>query len=462
MAVGAVLGWGSVQLLVAGPKGVRAGEREVDPTLAPPARREAQVKALRELARELGAKGPVHLAVPRSEAILRRMPGPPVPEPELAQIVRLQAKKDLPFDPAEVELCFARATKEDLVYAGVRRTVIQELKATLAEAGLKAGRLEVSSQAAARAAHLLAGPIDKEVLLVLIEPRTCEALVLAPGRPPFARGASAGSADDPAAARAEKLGAELVRTLGAARADRGEDPGGPPGRLLVAGRGAADAELVAALAARVGCEAKVISGLDGEAADGARYLLARGLADPRPVEGLAPLDLGHHAEATARRDLKNRATWLGVAAGVLVLAALVGGRVFLSARAAAIEELEAERERIASKVKEAKRLQEELDRAETWSLRRGRELEVMLLVARALPPDEAYLTQVRWQEGGEVRLAGRAKEWEAAGRFFSALEQDPRVERAAPDDIRRAQEKEALGVQFSGTARLKGEQEGTP
>lgn len=474
MTAGVVFQPGSVQLLVMGPKGARGAERPVDPSLEGPARRVALSAELRNLASELELRpgSVVHVAVPRGEAIVRRLQAPPVPEEELAPIVALQARRDLPFEPDEVQLAWVRTDVQgELIYAAVRRPVLEELRGAIQGAGLVPGRLEVSSQAAARAARLL-GPAprgassswraaastttERETVLVVVEGRSFEAVILAPGRAPFARGAAL-----PEEGRAERLGAELVRTLGTARAERGVDPAGPPERLLVAGGGAGEKGLLGALSTRLGCEGQLLSGLEGDP-QGARFLLARGLADPRHVRGLDPLDLGQYARASARRDLKRRAG-IGAAVAVALLGLLLlGTQLLLSRRRTEIEVLEGERAAMQTRVKEAKRLETELLRAAAWSERRGRELEVLLLVANALPKDDAYLTQLRWTEGGELRLNGRAREWEAVGAFFSALERDPRVERAAYDDIRRPAEKDALGVQFSGSARLRGEREGSP
>lgn len=484
MSAGVVFLPGRVQLLVMGARGVQAAERDLAPGLAGAARAQAWSAALRELAQELGLRPGtvVHAAVPRSEAIVRRLQAPPVAEAELGAIVGLQARKDLPFEPAEVELAWCRSdTPNEVVFAAVRRPALEELRAAVTGAGLAMGRLEVSSQAAARAVRLLGpsledvggkssgtGLIKKvagETLLLLLEPRQVEVLVLAAGRPPFAR-AAALSEETQAVGLTERLVAELLRTLGTFRAERGKDPGVAPARLLLAGSGAGTPGLREALGERLGCPAELLSGLDPsagvDAAQGARFLLARGLADPRRIPGLEPLDLGHHARAAATRDLKRRATLSGAGALALVLILLVGARLVLASRVQEIEALEAERQAMQAEVREAKRLQGELERARAWGERRGRELEVLLLVSRALPGEDAYLTQLRWTEGAEVRLAGRAKEWEAVGQLFSGLERDPRVERATYDDIRRPPEKDALGVQFSGSARLRGERAGTP
>ena len=76
-------------------------------------------------------------------------------------------------------------------------------------------------------------------------------------------------------------------------------------------------------------------------------------------------------------------------------------------------------------------------------------------MTRALPSDDAYLTQLRWSENGDLQLSGRAKEWETVGGFFAALDRDPLVEASAFADVRRPREKDALGYVFTGSARLR-------
>src|SRR5688500_11249869 len=94
------IGRGGVKLVRADRAGVKGAERALDPALDGPARRQAVLVALRELAAELGARprDEVAVAVPRAEAIVKRLALPRVPDEELEKLVRFQAARDLPFE----------------------------------------------------------------------------------------------------------------------------------------------------------------------------------------------------------------------------------------------------------------------------------------------------------------------------------------------------------------------------
>jgi Tfp pilus assembly protein PilN len=215
--------------------------------------------------------------------------------------------------------------------------------------------------------------------------------------------------------------------------------------------------LADALERRVGVRPDVLDGLGGgDPAAGARFVVARGLVAP-PTPGLPCLDLAHVARAKGDRANKVR---LAAAAGAVV--ALIGGATatlegLARARAADAAALEAEQRGLEPAVKRAQALQAELDVARTWEARRGRELEVLLTLSRALPEDQAFLTSVRWLDGRPLTLSGRARGWDEVSRFFSKLGAEPLVLKARFDQLNRregpAQDKE--GLEFTGTAELR-------
>ena len=102
------LGRAAVKLVRCGKNGVQAAERRVDSSLSGPARQQALVDALREVAAELGVRrrDELHVAVPRAAAIVKRQVLPAVAHDELESMIRLQATKDLPFEPDEVVLAW--------------------------------------------------------------------------------------------------------------------------------------------------------------------------------------------------------------------------------------------------------------------------------------------------------------------------------------------------------------------
>ncbi len=492
------VGRGGVKLVRWAKDGVRGAERRLPPELSGPERRAAARAAIAEVAAELGVgRRPVHVAVPRAEAIVKVSSVPRVPDAELERVVRFQAARDLPFELEQVVLAWGRLQApaaggpgdaaptaapaggaDELAFAAVRRETLDDLRALVEEAGLRVGSLEVSTQAAARALALL-GPADQpEVVLAEVGRTTSDLLVLERGRLVFSRSASVGCGpregepDGPSAPGeggwVDRLALEVSRTLGAARQARGADRTGPPDAVLVAGGGAAAPALAAALESRVGVSPRVLDGLAvgpaGEApagagedpGRGARFVVARGLADPRPVPGVPSLDLAHWARGEADRRGRLRGGVVAALALALGVAGYAATKAAIDARRAQLEEVQAEREALAPRVVRARALEAELELAERWGVRKGRELEVMLAVSRALDGKRVFLTRLRWTDGKAMNLAGRARDWDEVGRFLVALEGEPLVRRVSLDGIRRAEARGGAdaGEEFDGTAEL--------
>lgn len=476
--VGVDLGRAGVKLVTCDARGAaRGAERPVDPTLTGEARRAALVQALADAARELGLRpgAELHVAVPRAQGIVKRLELPSAPDAELDAMVRLQAAKELPFPLSDTVIAWAREGAgaqggERVTFTAVRRETLEELRGVVEAAGFRAGSLEVSTKAAARTV-VLEGPAQEagqgpghEVLLVEVGHATSDVIVTRGGRLVYTRSASVGSGR---AGEGEgwlaRLEQEVMRSLVAARtraggevgaSDEGAPRGGPPDALLLAGGGSGLSALRDVLAARVGREPQILRGLpDGDDERAARFVVARGLADPRPTPGIPRLDLAHRAQARAARGTRQRvAVGAGLALAALVALGVSVQQAFATAEAE-VSELEALRADLEPAVTRVRQARAELDQARAWTARKGLELELLLAVAAALPDAErVYLTQLRWVEDRPLRLAGRAKDWGAAAALFSRLEADPRFARATFDAIRRPREPKAIGVEFSGQA----------
>jgi Tfp pilus assembly PilM family ATPase/Tfp pilus assembly protein PilN len=470
------IGRGSVKLVRVDERGlgateVRAADRALDGALAGPERRAAVLVALRELAAELGARprDPIAVAIPRAEAIVKCLSLPRVPDAELEQLVRFQAAKDLPFELSDVVLAWGRTGPaftegaDEVVVAAVRKDAVDEAAALVREAGLTPGALEVSTQAAARAlAHLAPAPASgvDEMLLVEVGRTTTDIIVLEGGRLAFSRSASVGCGADPAADTTwlERLSQEVGRSLVAARATRGAGARtGKPGALFVAGGGAALTALADALEARVGVRPLVLDALGaGDAARGARFVVARGLVTPAG-QALPCLDLAHSAQARGEKRTRLRLSVALGAAAVAVVLLTLGLELVGRGRAADVARLSAERKALEPRVKKARALEAELNLARDWQARRGRELEVLLCLSRALPEDQAFLTSLRWVDGRPITLAARARGLDEALRFVSSLERDPLVFRARVETIKRPDGPAGgkAGIEFTGTCELR-------
>jgi Tfp pilus assembly protein PilN len=475
---GVDLGRAGVKAVRCDVQGVRGAERRLDANLAGEERHAALVQAVREVTEELGAtpRDELHVAVPRAEAIVKRLTLPRVPLAEQERMVRFQAAKLLPFDLDEVVLTWTPLETEPgdegqpILFAAVRAEALDALTAVILEAGFRPGSLEVSTQAAARSLVLQGGHDRGEVLLVEVGRANSDVIVLRDGRLVFSRSASVGCGDDPSASDAwlKRLPQEVLRSLVAARADGeassdDEEPSGPPDALLLAGGGAGLEALHTVMAEQVGAEPAVLSALPGGAPiDGARFVVAHGLAELRQAPGVPRLDLVRRAQALEKTIRRNQvALGVGVALG-LVLVAFVGVRAYLGNLEDRLRAFEAQRAALAEDVARADQLDEEMASVRAWDRLKGRELELLLAVTEALPEGErVYLSQLRWTEGRGLRLAGRAKDWDAVGGFLTRLEAHPLVTKASLDSVRKPRDRKARGVEWAAQADLFAP-EGTP
>ncbi len=474
------LGRAGVKLVRCEGETATAAERRVDASLKGAALHEALVVAVRELSSELGAKPQeeLHVAVPRAKAIVKRVTLPKVSPDELEQMIRFQASKSLPFDLDEVALTWNVVGEADetgaqcVMFAAVRQEVLDQLRGVVEDAGFVAGSLEISSQAAARALALRHPPAaGAETLLVEVGHSSSDVIVFEGEQLVFSRSASVGCGNDPRGDSQwlKRLAQEVVRSVVAARTGDVDESSelelnavrertGPPTALFLGGGAAALEELQEVLKEEVGVAPRVLTGLGPEESDlarGARFVVARGLADPRRLGGVPELDFARRTQALATRSKRQQVLAMGAAA-VLVLVGLVGAVEFnLASRQSRLADLEVEKATLAPTVAKAHELQLELDIAGAWDARKGRELEVFQAVSRALPEDEQlYLSRMRWVEGRQLRLSGRAKDWDAVGAFLSNLDAEPLVRKATFDSIRKPSDSSALGVEFSGQAVL--------
>jgi len=251
----------------------------------------------------------------------------------------------------------------------------------------------------------------------------------------------------------DRLVAEIQRSLKSATPEGLEGDG--PKVLLLAGGGAREPHVAKTLAARLGLPPRVLEPV-GEGSSPA-LLVARGLADTRPVSGIPVLDLAGIADAEAAASGRRRAMVLGGLGAGLLLAGVGFLKNELDARETAATKLEARLESLKRPVKEVKDLLHEVDVANAWEARKGRSLEVLLATTKALPDKEAYLTRFQWSEGHTVLLAGRAHDEESVTRYVRRLIREPMVERATPDITQRPDrqtEAESKGLSFSITAKL--------
>jgi Tfp pilus assembly PilM family ATPase/Tfp pilus assembly protein PilN len=449
------------------PRLVKSAGRDIDlGALEGDAARAVVVRAVAECAKELGVLGSeVAIAVPRGEAVLKTVILPAVSVAERAALIRFQAAKDVPFELSEVVLAsgvVGEAVKPEgapkdvgvpaaleVNYAAVRISVLEGLRSIVRDAGLKPGTLEISTQAGARAARLLA-PDAEDAVLVLIGALATDIVVLKKGKLAFSRSASVGCSQTGEGADdkwLEKLVAEVQRSLRAATNDAANDSN-PPTQLLLGGGGAREPNVASTLAARLGLPARILEPL-GEGSSPS-FLVARGLVETKPVAGIPVLDLAGIADAQAVASVKRRALLIGGCALALVV---TGGGLLLrelDARENTAAGLEIKLDAMKKPVKEVQALLHEVDVAKAWELRKGRSLDVLLAATKALTKDEAYLNRFQWSEGHTVTLGGRAQDQDAVTKYVRHLGSDPIVDHVIPAGINRLErEAESKGLSFA-------------
>jgi Tfp pilus assembly PilM family ATPase len=495
MTLGLDIGRRSVKLVRAdtsrrtseAPRALRGAMRDLDPSLEGAAARSALVNAIRECAKELGAgKETVAIAVPRAEAVLKTVYLPPVSAEERARLIRFQAAKDVPFELSEVVLAsgvvgeapMPKGAEQhgsaplEVNYAAVRTSLLDSLRDIVREAGLLPGPLEISTQAAARAARLLA-PDAPDSVLVLVGALASEIVVLRKGRIAFSRSASVGvGAGGPSEAGwLDKLVPEVQRSLRAASGPAGAagalapgwaDTGEEPKVLLLAGGGvASNSSIATTLAARLGIPARTLEPLGPGSSPS--FIVARGLADPRPVDGIPVLDLAGIADAAAARQVKQKgAIFGGLGLAVLItIVVLIHSAITKTERNA--EDLEHELKVLKPEVDATRKLLHEVTIAEDWEKRKGRSLDVLLASAQAIPGGEgrnadAFFTRFGWSEGKAVLIGGKVRDQESVDKFVRRLNHEAIIEHAQLDYLRYPNEAKSdptKGAEFGVTLKLR-------
>jgi len=412
--------------------GPRSQSVALDPHLEAEARREAEVAALKELAQALGAKGPVHAVLDPRVVLERRVYVPVAPDSELPSLARFQSQRAFALPADELTVVWDVGPEEPeglpMRLTAVRHVDLVPILELVLAAGLKPGRGVLPGEALAHAARA-ANANGPAVILRGDAHEIDLALIDEKGELVASRGVRLHSSNPTA-------------VIGAVRRGLGALPSQPESLVLFE----TDPARLGALR-QLGDAVEVPEGADPA------VLLAVAGADPS-FRHRPELDLRGNVVQRAKREQKIRWSALGVAVAViLLLCGLLVERQFAAGRAR-IAELETEREALAPAVERAKSLAAEIRTAKAWSERRGRELEVLLLLAETLPEDAAYLTRVRWKDEGELLLTGMAKDFATVAAFVNRLEQHPRVRRVTPEGIREPKEKGLRGVTFSARATL--------
>jgi uncharacterized protein YciU (UPF0263 family) len=384
-----------------GPEIVRGGSAELAGLDA------AGVKAALAACGVEGPKG--ILVVPRGQALLRDLELPDGTPDELVAMVRFQVERELPLPLDQVRFSFIEtsraAGKVRIQVAAVPRETIDPALAAVEAAGLKVSGAYVSSFGLL-SLHQGEGP----AALVEVGGGEAEILVADEGRVEFSRTA-AFEAD----ASAESLAEEVQRSLLSygARA-----PGREIRRILLAGEGEEAAKLAAAMRERLVRDVAQAGPGDLDTAPIAG--LCAGLLAGRPMP-----DLLHPPEVRGRFR-PTRKHRIGAAVGGALLLLFLVTQIALASRRGALETKRKDLEALRPRVAAASRAREQTRLAGQWSFSRSAGLELLGALKQSINPADLWITNAVFDDAGEVRLQGKARDDKHVTELVSALKKSER------------------------------------
>jgi len=397
--------------------------------------------------------------IPRQDAVLNLTPLPPGSTHELAQMVDVQAAKELPFakDQAVIDFAVAGERQEgmcDVWVAAVRTAVVDRYRQAVANAGLRLERIGLrpyANLAALEPALVAVG----QTLVVDIGPSMTEIDVIREGRLTYSRAASVSVPlkgldvlpeqapaepgpgtgeglipliDDriPRPGPMEVLLIEVSRTIEAYRATA---PGATIDRIVLAGTGCIGRDVVEKFEERFGAPTGIyeapssIGWRQGSENSAAPFSAAIGLALSSLTEGVSRFDFLHPKEPEAGQRVRQRQRPVLVATVALFVAA-AGVLAYYPFR---VKEGEVDRlkTRVASENEDKEARQELLKQvadAEAWHDKSVIWIDQLKLLSDVFPPNaKCYITKVDFTEKGKITIDLVAKDNEVATKIVDQV-----------------------------------------
>lgn len=396
--------------------------------------------ALKAALEKAGVAGPkVVLVVPRGQAVLRDLELPAGTPEELASMVRFQVEREIPLPMDEIRYSFVEAGRAEgkvrVQVAAVRRELLEPAVAAIEGAGLKVAGVVVSSYG------LLALQADP-ALSVLVEVGAGEAEILLAegGRMEFSRVATL-----PEGAVAEALAEEIERTL---RSWNSKAPGREVGGILLAGEGAEAETLAAALSARLSRKIVVAGPGDLETATAAGVCL--GL-----LRGAAIPDLLNPPSAK-KRFTPTKAHRLGAAAGLAVLLLLAVSQIALGNRRSELAKKRADLKELEPRAADVVRTSRQASLAQQWYRDRNVWLGTLQALRKAVDSQNLWITGATFEDGGQVRLQGKARDDRHVTALVTALEKSGQFAKLKAPDVKQNTDKTEYRRDFVLTGLLAG------
>lgn len=378
-----------------------------------------QVKRYRLHARQ------VMVDVPRDRAVINRISLPPTPESEVAEVVRFQAMKELPFPLEESELDYAILRRDEkkrvteVLLAAVLKKTLQRIQAICTVAGLKPARVGLRPYANLMALQHIMGVNAERLLLVDVGAVLTEIDIFQDQQLAFSRAASVelpgyGGAPapddsrilhtsdiDPLEARMQHalndLLVEITRSLQAYRA---AEPGAKVESIVIAGGTGIEPALRDLVAERFGAQCRLFDArsklrLPPEDAEKLRgFTAALGLAWGLNRSGFLELDFLNPKRPVPRSAIRlrrARTIGLGVAAALMC----VGAYGFLQWQQAT-RELAKKRSLVSGLRKDVRELlvlRQQADRVKEWEVSAVWPEELLRLSEAAVEPGDKMIVQ---------------------------------------------------------------------
>ncbi|HMP77740.1 MAG TPA: pilus assembly protein PilM [Kiritimatiellia bacterium] len=410
----------------------------------------ARTAALKPILARL--KGRVAIAMPSDQVLMRVVRLPTTDVAEIAEMASLQVDKFSPFPVEQMavghEVLAQHEGSAQALIAATRSEHVEELGDTLRAAGIQPREVDVavlgwwrvlkqSDRIPERGRHLL----------LVVEDRGIELLVIQDGAPVMIRSLGALATDDPAAAAAE-LADEVNYTLTTLEAEWGRQV---PGSLEVWHRRATPPGFLDSLRER--CDAALVPRILDDLPP-----LSEGLARRALERGPHMLDLAP-AEWKATLASKKLQHNLVMAGGIFILLWLlaVGGLVAgLSVQKKQLAAARAELLALRDPARSVEQLKEQVRSLERYLDPTFSALECLREISVRLP-DGVDITALSYKKYGQVALRGEADASDPIYDFFQALEQTELFPAVKPEGVTQQQRGNRPKSQFKLTIELPAE-----
>lgn len=418
---------------------------------------------LRSTLRTLGLRADhVIMCIPRQDAVLNPLTLPPTADSELANMVRFQIAKELPFSLDQAVVDFAIVPKGEtdvvgveLLVAAVRNHILDYFKAVAQEAGLKIDRVGLRPHANMVTITREPAYCKGRVVLVDVGPQMTEIDVIRDGRLVFSRAAAVtvhaatGEADEKApgsphkhddavipfrdaretsASAVEELLVEVTRTLAAYRAS---DPAAAIDRVIVAGSSGIEEELSQAFAKRFETPTSIYRPPD----DLTRELehqatvswnsfgAALGLAWGNMYSGTAHFDFLHPKKPLdAHKERMRKVPVVASAAAAVLLLVSTAVGLKWHAKAVEIRTLDTKLKASKDELAEIDDFNSRVMAADHWRRRNVVWLDEIRAIADALPQSkDVYLRELSTTDDDEVVLKMVATDGSAVAKLLERL-----------------------------------------